>query len=151
MDMSTKSKNATAHKRTKVSRPRRVARNEAGASGAGAVPPEDELEGGRRRGSEGMAAVDVPRSAGDEARLGPRQKRHGIGDVVGLAVVADRSQRPHGVGELAGVGIRVGLHRTGLDGVDGDATGPEFTGKAAGQSSDSGLRERVDGDVDRES
>src|ERR1700731_4200289 len=41
MDVSTKSKNATAHKKTKVSRPRRVARNEAGAGGAviGAAPP----------------------------------------------------------------------------------------------------------------
>src|ERR1700737_3182202 len=135
METSTKSKNATAHKKTKVSRPRRVARNEAGAGGAviSEVPPEDELEVGRRRGSEGIAAVDVPRGAGDEPRLGPRQKRHGSGDVVGLAVVADRSQRPHGVCELAGVGIRVGLHRPGLDGVDGDATGPEFTGKTAGQ------------------
>ena len=89
--------------------------------------------------SEGIAAVDVPGRAGDEPCLGPRQECHGIGDVAGLAVVADRRRRPHGVGELSGVGIRVGGHRPRLDGVDGDPTGPEFAGEIGRAS----CRERV--------
>jgi hypothetical protein len=84
-------------------------------------------------GIRGSAAVDVLGDARDESGFRQRQICRSVGDFSKLAVATDGGHAAHMVGESACVGVHVGAGGAGLNVVDGNAAGPEFTCQGTGQ------------------
>lgn len=80
------------------------------------------------------AAIDGQAGTGDVARFRAGEVGDEASDFFAGAVAGQGHQRFQGFGEFALRRVHVGVHRAGLDVVDGDALRAEVAGHAFGQA-----------------
>src|SRR6478609_9943731 len=95
--------------------------------------------------SGGETAVGEEVGPGDVARFRAREIGYEARDFFGLAVPAEGHVGAERVGERAVGRVHVGVHRAGLDVVDGDLARAEVAGESAGEAGDGSLGQGVDG------
>src|SRR5262249_32646490 len=75
----------------------------------------------------GESTIACETRTGDEVCLGAREIRHHAGDLLGVGVARQRHESLEILGERPLCRIHLGVHRTGLNGIDRDTARTEVT------------------------